>query len=73
MGVRKDSIWGMWTSLGSVKAMSFVLSGTKIVLELTAYCSLNIARNFREIKSLDNRAVSSAWPMADVIRGGRLE
>ena len=56
-----------------MKAISFVLSGTKIVLELTAYCSLNIARDLRDIKSLEKRAVSSAWPIADVIRGGKLE
>ena len=36
-GLRKASIGGIFLSLGLTNATSLVLSGTKIVLDLTAY------------------------------------
>ena len=54
-------------SLELTNATSLVLSGTKIVLDLTAYWSLREADKFRESKSFEKRAVSSAWPMAEII------
>ena len=35
-----------------------------------AYSSLKDASNFRENKSLEKIAVSSAWPIADINRWG---
>ena len=52
MGHRKDSIWGMLASLGLVNTTSFVFLGTKIVLDLEAYCSLRTASDLRDSRSL---------------------
>ena len=61
---------GKFLSLLSTKAINLVLSGTKIVLVLCAYWSLKDARRLSENKSLENRAVSSACPMAEMINFG---
>ena len=59
-GFKKASIGGIFLSLGLTNATSLVLSGTKIVLDLTAYWSLREADKFRESKSFEKRAVLSA-------------
>ena len=41
-----------------------------MVLDLAAYLSLREAKRFKEKRSLENRAVSSAWPIADNINLG---
>ena len=69
-GFRKDSMGGMFLSLLLTKAISLVLSGTKIVFDLLAYWSLREANRFKENKSFENRAVSSAWPIAEIISLG---
>ena len=69
-GFRKDSIGGMFLSLLLTNAISLVLSGTKMVFDLLAYWSLREANRFRENKLFENRAVSSAWPVAEIISLG---
>ena len=69
-GFRKDSIGGIFLSLLLTKAISLVLSGTKIVFDQLAYWSLREANRFKENKSFENRAVSSAWPIAEIINLG---
>ena len=61
---------GKILSLLSTKAINLVLSGTKIVLVLCAYWSLRDASRLSENKSFENRAVSSACPMAEIINLG---
>ena len=61
----------MWASFLFVNATNLVYSGTNIVLNLLAYSSLNLTRDFRDTRSLEKRAVSSAWPIADVTNCGR--
>ena len=67
IGFKKDSMGGICLSLLLTKATSLVLSGTKIVLDLFAYWSLRDARRFKDNKSLENSAVSSAWPIDEII------
>ena len=69
-GLRKASIGGMFLSLLLTKATSLVLSGTKIVFDLAAYWSLREANRFKENRSFEKRAVSSAWPNAEIINLG---
>ena len=69
-GFRKDSNGGIFLSLLLTKAISLVLSGTKIVFELLVYWSLREANRFIENKSFENRVVSSAWPIAEIISLG---
>ena len=69
-GFRKDSMGGMFLSLLLTKAISLVLSGTKIVFDLLAYWSLREANRFNEKRSFEKRAVLSAWPIAEVISLG---
>ena len=59
-GFKKASIDGIFLSLGLTNGSSLVLSETNIVLDLTAYWSLREANKFRESKSFEKRAVSSA-------------
>ena len=59
-GFKNDSIGGICLSLLLTKATSLVLSGTKIVLDRFAYWSLRDANRFKDNKSLENKAVSSA-------------
>ena len=71
-GFRKASIGGIFLSLLLTKAISLVLSGTKIVFDLVAYWSLREANRFNEKRSFEKRAraVSSAWPSAEIINLG---
>ena len=57
----------MYFNLMSTNATNFVLSGTKIVLVRLAYWSLREAKRLSENKSLENSAVSSAWPIAEMV------
>ena len=66
-GFKKDSIGGMFLSLLLTNATSLVLSGTKMVLDLLAYWSLRDANRFNENRSLENRTVLSAWPIAEIV------
>ena len=70
IGFKNDSIGGIWLSLLLTKATSLVLSGTKIVLDRFAYWSLREANRFKDNKSLENKAVSSAWPIAEIVSLG---
>ena len=51
----------------STNVTNFVLLGTKIVLVRLAYWSLREAKRLSDNKSLEKRAVSSAWPIADMV------
>ena len=67
MGSRMILGGGMYFRLLLTNATNFVLSGTKIVLVRFAYWSLREAKRLSERKSLEKRAVSSAWPIADMV------
>ena len=55
-----------------MKATNLVFSGTKIVMDFRAYCSLRAASALREGRLFENKAVSSACPIADVTSWGEL-
>ena len=69
-GFRNASIGWIFLSLLLTKATSLVLSGMKMVFDLAAYWSLREANRFNENTSFEKRAVSSAWPSADIINLG---